>query len=693
MSILNKNGYILNIDNIEKKKITKIKKDLTVSPKNVYLSEFAMFDQPKFKIYNEQDNKLCVPKYYGISNLGKPSIIENSSGLNTNMKFTKNLKDYQIPCVKKIINKCKTVGGGLVCVPCGFGKCLGKNTPILMYDGSIKMVQDIQINDIIMGDDSNPRNILSICRGQEIMYKIKQSIGDDYIVNESHILTVLIDNKLQDISLKKCFELQNSKCIHGYQVVIDFPEQPIYDLDNFVKNHSCDKIPSKFKLNSINNRKKILNKYIQFYSKNGIIEINCPILINDLLFIFRSVGQFPTKCKNGLDISQLNTNKLNTIEIIKLENDNYYGFEIDGNRRFVLGDCTVTHNTVVALNVACELKAKTLVVVHKEFLVNQWKERIQEFTNATVGTLQGKVIDVENKDIVIGMLQSISQLKYSQDILGQFKFIIYDECHHTSAEKFSRALLLINSTYQLGLSATPTRKDGLTKVFKWFLGDIIYQVKRQNTDIVKVNRYICSSTTGYYKEHFNKLGKPCIASMINNVVAYKTRNNFIVDIIHNLIKEKRNILVLSERRGHLEELQQLIKDKIDIDSGLYIGGMKNHDLELSCEKQIILATYQMASEGFDCKKLNTLLMVTSKSDIVQSIGRILRQKHENITPQIIDFCDMFSVFSNQANKRLKIYEKNNYQVTNIYVNNCKLQSKKQPKKINKIDLNKCLLDD
>ena len=202
MSILNKNGYILNIDNIEKKNITKIKKDLTVSPKNVYLSEFAMFDQPKFKIYNEQDNKLCVPKYYGISNLGKPSIIENSSGLNTNMKFTKNLKDYQIPLVKKIINKCKTVGGGLVCVPCGFGKCLGKNTPILMYDGSIKMVQDIQINDIIMGDDSNPRNILSICRGQEIMYKIKQSIGDDYIVNESHILTVLIDNKLQDISLK-----------------------------------------------------------------------------------------------------------------------------------------------------------------------------------------------------------------------------------------------------------------------------------------------------------------------------------------------------------------------------------------------------------------------------------------------------------------------------------------------------------
>ena len=108
-------------------------------------------------------------------------------------------------------------------------------------------------------------------------------------------------------------ELRNSKCIYGHHVVIDFPEQPIDDLSNFVKNHSCDKIPSKFKLNSKNNRKKLLNKYIQFYSKNGIIEINCPILINDLLFIFRSIGQFPIKCKNGLDISQLNTTKLNTI--------------------------------------------------------------------------------------------------------------------------------------------------------------------------------------------------------------------------------------------------------------------------------------------------------------------------------------------------------------------------------------------
>ena len=270
---------------------------------------------------------------------------------------------------------------------------------------------------------------------------------------------------------------------------------------------------------------------------------------------------------NGLNISNISVKNMgclkdknsylkNKINIIELPINKYYGFEIDGNKRFVLGDCTVTHNTVVALNIACALKSKTLVVVHKEFLVNQWKERIEQFTDASVGLLQGKKIEVENKDIVIGMLQSISQFKYGSDILDQFQFVIYDECHHTSAEKFSQALFLLNSKYQLGLSATPTRKDGLTKVFKWFLGDVIYQVKRkQNTDLI-VKRYISTSDTEYYKEKHNVCNKPSPATMINNIVKYENRNIFIINLLNDLINERRNILVLSERRGHLEKMKE-----------------------------------------------------------------------------------------------------------------------------------------
>ena len=692
MSRLNNDGYIISKKQYDQKKLKQIMKELTVSPKNMYMTEFNIFDQPTFKIYKEDKESLYLPKYYGLSMIGPPLTKELTNGLDSSMQFTKGLKDYQIPCVNKIINTCKTVGGGLLCVPCGFGKCLGINTPILMYNGDIKYVQNINPSDILMGDDSKPRHVQSVCMGMDTMYRINQSVGDNYIVNEAHILTVIIDGTLQDVSLKDCIEIQKYKEIYGYHTIIDFPEKHISNIAEYVGIHSSGSIAVEYKCNSIKYRQLLIDEYIKQYGEDNIIKLSCSELINDLLFICRSIGLFPIKSTFGIDITNMDSVKSNKIHITKLKNDRYYGFEIDGNKRFVLGDCTVTHNTVVALNVACALQSKTLVVVHKEFLVNQWKERIQEFTTASIGTLQGKKIDVENKDIVIGMLQSISQLKYSKDILNQFKFIIYDECHHTSAEKFSRALQIMNSKYQLGLSATPTRKDGLTKVFKWFLGDIIYQVKRQNTDTVQVHRYICNSTSGYYTEQVNKLGKPCIASMINNVVSYKKRNSFIIKLIPKLIKENRNILILSERRGHLQDLKELLLKEYNIDSGLYIGGMKNADLELSCEKSIILATYQMASEGFDCKKLNTLIMSTSKSDITQSIGRILRQKHQDVTPLIIDFCDMFSIFSNQSKKRLKIYEKHKYQITNIYVNNCELQETvKTPAK--KIDMSKCLLDD
>lgn len=699
MSILNNNGYILNKKKYSKEKLNKIKDKLTVHPSNSYMADLQIFEQPKFKVYKEDNDSLYLPKYFGIDNFGKPEKNLISGGKTSDMKFLTNLKDYQLPCVNKIISTCKESGGGLLCVPCGFGKCLGINTPILMYDGSIKMVQDVLPNDKIMGDNCKPRNVLSICSGKETMYEISQTIGSNYIVNESHILTVYIDNKLIDIPLKDCFELQKTKKIVGCHKQVEFEKK--YNIEDrtlwkyIVDSKVKGKIPHRYKCASIETRRRFLHIFMEYYGDENKVMIECPIFKIDIIYLFSSVGikiSIDNTSKHCTWIKVHNNNNsceiINNITITKLKEDSYYGFEIDGNKRFLLGDCTVTHNTVVSLYIACALKSKTLVIVHKEFLVNQWKERIEQFTDAKIGTLQGKTIDVEGKDIVIGMLQSISQMKYNPDIYKEFNFVIYDECHHTSAEKFSQALQLLCTKYQLGLSATPTRKDGLTKVFKWYLGDVIYQVKRKNTETVNVERYICTSTTGYYTEQMNRMGKPCIASMINNVVKYSSRNKLIISVIKKLVKEKRDILVLSERRGHLEELKKLIKDHLNVDSGLYIGGMKNADLELSCEKQIILATYQMASEGFDCKKLNTLVMVTSKSDIVQAVGRILRQPHIEITPLIIDFCDMFSIFGKQSEKRLKFYNKEKYVSKVINVHNCEVQ--KVVKNVKKLDMTKCL---
>ena len=132
--------------------------------------------------------------------------------------------------------------------------------------------------------------------------------------------------------------------------------------------------------------------------------------------------------------------------------------------------------TIVALYLIAELKKKTIIVVHKEFLMNQWKERIKTFLpNARVGTIQASVIDIDNKDIVICMLQSISMKEYDKDQFDCFGFTIVDECHHISSEVFSRALPKLTSTYTLGLSATPKRQDGMTKVFLWFLGPMVFK--------------------------------------------------------------------------------------------------------------------------------------------------------------------------------------------------------------------------
>ena len=149
--------------------------------------------------------------------------------------------------------------------------------------------------------------------------------------------------------------------------------------------------------------------------------------------------------------------------------------------------------TVMALYIISQLKKKALVIVHKSFLLNQWIERIEQFLpNARVGKIQGQVIDIENKDIVIGMLQSLSQKEYPESLFDCFGISIYDETHHLGAETFSRSMLKIQTNYTLGLSGTMQRKDGLTKVFKMFLGDIIHKEKTDTSEhkvIVKAINY------------------------------------------------------------------------------------------------------------------------------------------------------------------------------------------------------------
>ena len=320
--------------------------------------------------------------------------------------------------------------------------------------------------------------------------------------------------------------------------------------------------------------------------------------------------------------------------------------------------------TVIALKIISELKKKTLVIVHKGFLLNQWIERISQFLpEAKVGRIQGQILDIEGKDIVIGMLQSLSMKEYPDSIFHQFGLTIVDECHHISSEVFCRSLQKIITRYTLGLSATMQRKDGLTKVFKMFLGEIVYSEERESTDsvLVKAIQFVTDD------KEFNEMcydyrGSPAYSTMISKLCAFNNRSEFILKV---LIKElaiapEQQIMVLAHNKNILTYLHDAIAHRQIATVGYYVGGMKEPALKKSETCQIIIATYAMASEALDIKTLTTLVLATPKTDIVQAVGRILRVKHER--PLVIDIVDSHDVFLSQWQKRRKYYMSNNYKV-------------------------------
>ena len=320
--------------------------------------------------------------------------------------------------------------------------------------------------------------------------------------------------------------------------------------------------------------------------------------------------------------------------------------------------------TVIAINIACRLKLKTLFISHKDFLNVQFAERVKMFSpDSSIGIIKQNKIDIENKDFVVGSLQSIAMRDYDADIFKDFGLVIIDEVHHCSAEVFSQALIKTCSPFVLGLSATLNRKDGLRKVFEWFIGKpVIKLINNTDDNDIDVKYYHFTSNNLEYNRietMFN--GKISAVKMLGNVVSYKPRIQFIVEAIKENMTKERQLLVLSERKALLNDIYTLLNNDTDFDytMGYYIGGMSQTKLNESAKANIILATTHMSSEGLDIPTLNSLILVSPMSDIEQSVGRILRSKVSDriIKPLIIDIVDNFSIFTTRFNKRKAYYKK------------------------------------
>jgi len=410
--------------------------------------------------------------------------------------------------------------------------------------------------------------------------------------------------------------------------------------------------------------------------------------------------------------------------------------------------------TSASLYILAMLAKKTVVIIHKEFLMNQWIERIRQFLpDAKLGKIQGSVIDIADKDIVLCMLQSLVGKDYPADLFDSFGLTIIDEVHHISSQTFSNALFKVVTKYMLGLSATMNRKDGTTKVFKLFLGDVIHKAESKTELEVEVRAtYYTTTDAEFNATILDYKGQPQISSMISKLSSYNRRTEFIISHLtefirngpadecirhkasmdanipachmctktaHYLVKNtccgaikyclpclkgyevnnatttasgrkqrvkcpdckkvlafeqnyienpyvmslsQRHTIVLSHNLNVLEYMYNKIVCNNIASVGYYVGGMSEEELKISETKQVILATYSMAAEGLDIPTLNAEFLISPKTDVVQAVGRILRAKHATSHPVIYDFIDSHETFRRQWVKRRAYYRKQKYHI-------------------------------
>lgn len=324
--------------------------------------------------------------------------------------------------------------------------------------------------------------------------------------------------------------------------------------------------------------------------------------------------------------------------------------------------------TFMALCIAVKLGKRFLIVVDKEFLANQWKGEIERYMEgARIGFLQSTRCEIDSTkyDITICMIQTICQRDYPDKFFDEYGFTIFDECHHLGAQHFSKTLTKIQTKHMLGLSATPDRDDGLTKVFEYYLGPPVYQESTREPDpTVEVEAIWYMDTDPKYADPPRDWrGEIVTARLLTQIVECTRRTKIILDRLHDLAKDnRRKILVLSERRGHLEEI---FDGLTEFKRGYYVGGMKQVDLDKNAETcQIILATYAMASEAMNIKALNAMIMASPRKKVEQSTGRILRiqPEHREVEPLIIDIIDQHETYERQWYQRLRYYKKCKYTV-------------------------------
>jgi len=337
---------------------------------------------------------------------------------------------------------------------------------------------------------------------------------------------------------------------------------------------------------------------------------------------------------------------------------------------------TGSGKTQLGAYIAAALGGPTLIVIHKTDLIANWEKSIQGFdikgTHVDTLLLDGKVPQIGyiqgkrcatgySYPFVIATVQSLAQRKYPKELYGSFRTIIFDESHHVPCKTAISALYKFKSKYIIGVTATLRRKDGTEKIFSAAVGDVLYTMWRKKV-LGKI--FFVPVPFLIQPSRLRIGGALSMAAIGNEFAKLEYRNKLILEHILKAYKEGRKSLVLSLSREHLSQLYRMLSPIIRRRSGFYVGGRNPEELKEVAQKQILLATVGMASEGMDVPSLDCLMLISPLKDVEQAVGRILREHDEKMNPIVIDFVDKYKPFIRWARERLTYYNREGFSIQN-----------------------------
>jgi superfamily II DNA or RNA helicase len=314
-----------------------------------------------------------------------------------------------------------------------------------------------------------------------------------------------------------------------------------------------------------------------------------------------------------------------------------------------LSSATGSGKTIMALYMIAQRRQPTLIVVHTKDLAVQWAQRIEKFLGIEaqkVGIIGGGKKQL-GEQMSIALVQSL--YKCVEEVAGHFGFLVVDECHRCPSRTFTEAVTGFDSKYMLGLSATPWRRDKLSKLIFWHLGDVHHEVDKKHllaTGEVLPAEVITRETD--FRPHYDPVTE--YSKMLSELTADTQRN---ILIAADVARETANIdgicLVLSDRKAHCENLRALLKFRFKIDSEILTGDLNMDQRQKVIEGlnqkkvQVVIATGQLIGEGFDCQNLSTLFFATPirfSGRVLQYLGRVLRPAPGKKTARVFDYVDI-----------------------------------------------------